>query len=63
MASGAARRALSERVSRNVPHRRDPERLHIEKSCIRQDLELARSIIWNIPTIGIVMIVAALWLK
>ena len=27
------------------------------------DFPLARSIIWNIPTIGIVMIVAALWLK
>ena len=27
------------------------------------DFPMARSIIWNIPTIGIVMIVAALWLK
>jgi len=27
------------------------------------DFPLARSITWNIPTIGIVMIVAALWLK
>jgi hypothetical protein len=35
-----ALRALSERVRRNVPH---PERFHVEKSCICQDLEhLAR---------------------
>ena len=27
------------------------------------DFPMARSIVWNIPTIGIVMIVAALWLK
>lgn len=32
-------RALSDRVRRNVPHRRDPERFHTEKSCIVQDLE------------------------
>jgi hypothetical protein len=32
-------RALAERVRRNVPLRRDPERFHIEKSCIAQDLE------------------------
>lgn len=31
-------RALEERVQRNVPHRRDPERFHVEKSCIAQDL-------------------------
>jgi hypothetical protein len=24
---------------RNVPHRRDPERFHVEKSCVCQDLE------------------------
>jgi hypothetical protein len=38
-------RALSERVSRNVPHRRDPERFHIEKSCICQHLEHLASMI------------------
>jgi hypothetical protein len=32
-------RALAERVSRNVPLRRDPERFHVEKYCICQDLE------------------------
>jgi uncharacterized protein (DUF2252 family) len=32
-------RALAERVRRNVPLRRDPERFHVEKSCICQDLE------------------------
>jgi hypothetical protein len=32
-------RALSDRVRRNVPHRRDPQRFHTEKSCIVQDLE------------------------
>jgi hypothetical protein len=32
-------RAISERVARNVPHRRDPERFHVEKVCISQDLE------------------------
>jgi hypothetical protein len=32
-------RAIVERVRRNVPHRRDPERFHIEKSCLWQDLE------------------------
>jgi hypothetical protein len=31
--------ALAERVSRNVPLRRDPERFHVEKSCIAQDPE------------------------
>jgi len=30
---------LAERVSRNVALRRDPERFHVEKSCIAQDLE------------------------
>ena len=30
---------MAERVSRNVPLRRDPEHFHIEKSCITQDLE------------------------
>ena len=38
-------RALAERVSHNVPLRRDLERFHVEKSCIAQDLEhLAREI-------------------
>jgi hypothetical protein len=32
-------RAIVERVRRNVPHRRDPERFHVEKSCVCQDLE------------------------
>jgi hypothetical protein len=32
-------RALAERVRRNVRLRPDPERFHIEKSCICQDLE------------------------
>jgi len=32
-------RALAERVRRNVPLRRDPERFHVAKSCICQDLE------------------------
>jgi hypothetical protein len=32
-------RALAERVHRNVPHRRDHERFHVEKACICQDLE------------------------
>jgi hypothetical protein len=32
-------RALSERVRRNVPLRSDPERFHVEKACICQDLE------------------------
>jgi hypothetical protein len=36
-------RALAGRVRRNVPLRSDPERFHVEKSCICQDLEhLAR---------------------
>lgn len=36
-------RALADRVRRNVPHRRDPERFHTEKSCVCQDIErLAR---------------------
>jgi hypothetical protein len=38
-------RALSERVARDVPHRRDPERFHIEKSCICQHLEHLASMI------------------
>ncbi len=33
-----ALRALAQRVRQNVPHRRDPERFHVEKSCIAQDL-------------------------
>jgi hypothetical protein len=37
-------RALAERVRRNVPLRRDPERFHVEKSCIAQDLEHLASI-------------------
>jgi glutaredoxin len=36
-------RALAERVRRNVPLRSDPERFHVEKACLCQDLEhLAR---------------------
>ena len=31
--------AIAERVRRNIPHCRDPERFHTEKSCICQDLE------------------------
>jgi hypothetical protein len=33
-------RALAERVHRNVPLRHNPERFHVEKACIAQDLEL-----------------------
>jgi hypothetical protein len=41
--NAAELRALADRVRRNVPHRRDPERFHVEKSCVCQDLErLAR---------------------
>jgi hypothetical protein len=36
---GAKLRAIVERMRRNVPHRRDPERFHVEKSCLAQDLE------------------------
>jgi hypothetical protein len=32
-------RALAGRVRRNVALRRDPERFHVDKSCIAQDLE------------------------
>jgi hypothetical protein len=32
-------RALAECVRRNVPLRRDPERFHVERTCICQDLE------------------------
>jgi hypothetical protein len=36
-------RALAERVHRNVPLRHNPERFHVEKACICQNLEhLAR---------------------
>jgi hypothetical protein len=35
----ASLRALADRVRRLVPHRRDPERFHVDKSCITQDLE------------------------
>ena len=43
-------RALADRVRRNVPHRRDPERFHTEKSCVCQDLEcLARRFEYTKP--------------
>jgi hypothetical protein len=32
-------------VARNVPLRRDPERFHVEKSCIYQDLEYVAGLI------------------
>ena len=35
----ASLRALADRVRRLAPHRGDPERFHVEKSCITQDLE------------------------
>ena len=31
-------RAIVKRVRHNVPHRRDPECFHVEKSCLARDL-------------------------